>query len=88
MAFMRMTTLVLIVACSFAGIVLAQAPADPYQWLEDVTGDRALQWVKQENARSKKELESSPDFEPIRVDLATESLLIEGVVVGVLRREA
>jgi hypothetical protein len=28
------------------------------------------------------------DFEPIRVDLKHEALLIEGVVVGVLRRGA
>jgi len=31
-------------------------------------------------------LPENRDFEPIRVDLAQESLLIEGVVVGVLRR--
>jgi len=31
-------------------------------------------------------LPENPDFEPIRVDLPNESLLIEGVVVGVLRR--
>jgi repressor LexA len=31
-------------------------------------------------------LPENPDFEPIRVDLTQESMLIEGVVVGVLRR--
>jgi repressor LexA len=35
-------------------------------------------WLMPENA----------EFEPIRVDLEHESLLIEGVVVGVLRRGA
>ena len=30
----------------------------------------------------------NPEFEPIRVDLQHEPLLIEGVVVGVLRRGA
>src|SRR2546430_1085525 len=39
---------------------------DPYLWLEDVTGERALGWVKEQNAVSTKELQSSPDFEPIR----------------------
>jgi repressor LexA len=28
------------------------------------------------------------DFEPLRVDLREESLIIEGVVVGVLRQDA
>jgi repressor LexA len=31
-------------------------------------------------------LPENPDFEPIRVDLKQESMLIEGIVVGVLRR--
>jgi hypothetical protein len=31
-------------------------------------------------------LPENPDFEPIRVDLRQESMLIEGIVVGVLRR--
>ena len=31
-------------------------------------------------------LPENSDFEPIRVDLKEESLLIEGIVVGVLRR--
>ena len=33
-------------------------------------------------------LPENPDFEPIRVDLQSQPLLIEGVVVGVLRRNA
>jgi prolyl oligopeptidase len=39
---------------------------DPYLWLEDVTGERALTWVRAQNALSTKEIEASPDFEPIR----------------------
>jgi repressor LexA len=31
-------------------------------------------------------LPENPEFEPMRVDLKEESMLIEGVVVGVLRR--
>lgn len=41
-------------------------PDDPYLWLEDVTGDKALSWVKKQNALSTRELEASPDFEKIR----------------------
>jgi prolyl oligopeptidase len=43
------------------------APADdPYLWLEDVTGDKALDWVKKQNAVSQKELEAEPGFGPLR----------------------
>ena len=42
------------------------AAEDPNLWLEDVTGERALTWVREQNAVSTKELESAPAFEPIR----------------------
>ena len=48
-----------------APAALAQ-PDDPYLWLEDVTGERALTWARAQNALSTKELEASPDFEPMR----------------------
>ncbi len=40
--------------------------ADPYLWLEDVTAAKSLDWVRQQNAFSTKELEASPDFAPLR----------------------
>jgi prolyl oligopeptidase len=39
---------------------------DPYLWLEDVGGDKALDWVRQQNAVSTNELQARPEFEPIR----------------------
>src|SRR6185369_11813718 len=39
---------------------------DPYLWLEDVSGEKALNWVRQQNAMSQKELEALPDFEATR----------------------
>ena len=36
---------------------------DPYLWLEDVQGEKALAWVRERNAESEKQLESSPAFE-------------------------
>lgn len=39
---------------------------DPYFWLEDVEGKKALDWVRRENAVSTKILEASPDFTPIK----------------------
>lgn len=38
-------------------------PTDPYLWLEDVHGARALAWVEQENARSLAVLKADPRYE-------------------------
>lgn len=43
--------------------------SDPYAWLEDVEGKKALDWVRGENAISTKILEASPDFAPIKTKL-------------------
>ena len=37
-------------------------PADPYRWLEDVTGERPLGWVRERNAESAKVLAIEPGF--------------------------
>ncbi len=37
-------------------------PADPHLWLEDVGGDKALDWVRARNAESTKLLASGDDF--------------------------
>ncbi len=42
------------------------AVEDPYLWLEDVTGERSLAWVREQNAISTRELEGFAGFEPIR----------------------
>src|SRR5262245_34210995 len=39
---------------------------DPNLWLEDVTGEKALSWVREQNAVSSKELEALPNFESTR----------------------
>ena len=43
-------------------------PADPYVWLEDVSGDRAMGWVKAENAKTLNVLEKDPRFEGLYRD--------------------
>jgi prolyl oligopeptidase len=42
---------------------------DPYQWLEDVTGERALSWVRERNAESVAELTGAPRFEALRTEI-------------------
>ena len=50
---------------------IAQTPAeqpDKYQWLEDVNGERSMAWVKAENERTAKVLESDPHFAGLEAD--------------------
>ncbi|MBZ5589548.1 MAG: prolyl oligopeptidase family serine peptidase [Acidobacteriia bacterium] len=42
----------------------AAADEDPFVWLEDVQGEKALAWVKQHNALTTKVLEAVPEFAP------------------------
>jgi prolyl oligopeptidase len=55
-----------------APFTMAQTPApqptpdDPYLWLEEVTGERALAWVRGRNAVSRPALEAHPDFQANR----------------------
>jgi prolyl oligopeptidase len=55
-----MMTVIPLLACGIA--TGADDAKDPYQWLEDVTGDKALNWVKERNAVSKGELAGTPEF--------------------------
>jgi prolyl oligopeptidase len=42
---------------------------DEFLWLEDVLGDRALDWVRERNAQSQALLQARPEYEPIRSSL-------------------
>jgi len=44
---------------------IATESADPYLWLEDVLGEKALDWVRAENARTLSVLQSDPRFEAV-----------------------
>ena len=41
---------------------LAATPDDPYRWLEEVQGEKALNWARARNAESAAALESAPGF--------------------------
>ncbi|WP_024870251.1 prolyl oligopeptidase family serine peptidase [Pseudoxanthomonas suwonensis] len=57
-------------ACLAAGLIAAGAAHaqeakmadDPYQWLEEVTGEKPLAWVRARNAESDAALASTPEF--------------------------
>ena len=40
--------------------------SDPFLWLEEITSERSLEWVKTENERSQKVLEASPVYEEMQ----------------------
>lgn len=42
---------------------------DPYRWLEDVTGARALSWVRERNAETMAELAGGARFEALRAEI-------------------
>ena len=56
-----MNTLIIAAMLATAAPLAAQA-TDPHQWLEDVTGDRQLAWVRAQNAKYLPELEATPGF--------------------------
>jgi prolyl oligopeptidase len=45
-----------------ASVLKAEDSKDPFLWLEDVTGDKALSWVKERNALSTGELTKGAEF--------------------------
>jgi len=57
-----------------AMLLSAAAPAqddDPYLWLEETQGQRALDWVAAQNARSRTALEAGKAFDRHRQEAAT-----------------
>ncbi len=53
---------------TFALPSVAKVTGDPYSWLEEIEGERALDWARAENARSLPILESDPHFAAMRAE--------------------
>ena len=57
------------IAALLLSALLGVAPAgDPYLWLEDVHGTRAMAWVKAENAKTLAVLKNDPNFAGLYAD--------------------
>ena len=63
-------------ACLIAGLALAGAASaqdapdgDPYAWLEDVQGEKALDWVKARNAQAEAEIAGTPEFKSLEAGI-------------------
>ena len=61
--------LFLVVAATvFCSVAFAAERGDPYAWMEDIQGERAIAWAKAENERSLKVLEADPQFAGLHAD--------------------
>ncbi len=70
----RLTRSLALALCAAATLnlptaAMSQTPADPYQWLEDVTGERSLAWVRARNAESEGTLQAAPGFAQLKASL-------------------
>ncbi|MET0583122.1 MAG: prolyl oligopeptidase family serine peptidase [Pseudoxanthomonas sp.] len=58
-----------------AGSTFAQEPAavtdDKYAWLEDVQGQKPLEWVRAQNAKSEAEIAATPEFKQLEGKILT-----------------
>src|SRR5262245_893043 len=61
----RWQSLAVLVVSGLAILGAAPSDNDPFQWLEDVQGEKALTWAREQNAKSTKVLEARPEYEPI-----------------------
>ena len=54
---------------SIMTLAAAATAPDPYLWLEEVEGERALTWVRERNRLARAELEAEPGFDALRAGL-------------------
>jgi prolyl oligopeptidase len=58
-----------VMTASIATAAQTPPPDDPYLWLEEVQGEKALAWVRERNRESRAVLEKFPRFEAMRTRL-------------------
>jgi prolyl oligopeptidase len=61
--------LIAFVALALCGAVTAEEPEDPYLWLEEIEGEKALDWVKERSAKDTATLEAVPVYSEIHEKL-------------------
>src|SRR3954451_6588223 len=55
--------LLMTIGSSAIGAQQAASPDDPYIWLEDVSGQRSMDWVNSHNAKTQAVLEADPRYQ-------------------------
>ncbi|MGQ9617360.1 MAG: prolyl oligopeptidase family serine peptidase [Candidatus Aminicenantia bacterium] len=58
-------TFLLLISLFLINFILSQEVEDPYLWLEDILGQKALEWVKAQNQESISKLEAVPIFKGV-----------------------
>ena len=61
---MRPSRLALIAFILLIATTVFAGDEDPYLWLEEVEGEKALEWVKERSAKDTAEIEAVPEFAP------------------------
>lgn len=62
-----------------------EGPGEHHLWLEEIEGEKALAWVRAQNARSLHELQSLPDFDSNFADAKYASTTKERLAYGTIR---
>lgn len=67
----QLSSACLLASLAIAGTAAAQgAPNDdPYAWLEDVHGEKSLEWVKARNAKAEAEIAGTPAFKTLEAQI-------------------
>ena len=68
----RLAQACLVAALAAAGAAHAQESAmadDPYQWLEEVAGEKPLEWVRGQNAQTDAALASTVEFKRLEAGI-------------------
>ncbi len=84
---MKQIVLTITAAIAHAGpLALADESTDPYLWLEEVEGERALDWVREQNAATFAELKQSAIFEALYTEayeiMTSDARIPEGKIVN------
>ncbi len=66
---MRPGRMLLLIAVLLSAASALAADQDPYLWLEDIDGAKALEWVKATSATTTAELEAVPEYDAIHEQL-------------------
>lgn len=63
---LRMAALAALIAVGASSCSSRGEAEDPYLWMEEIQGERALAWAREENERSLPVLEADPRFQPMK----------------------
>lgn len=83
----RNVLLGIIVSTSTLGAGAALKTDKDFEWLEELRSDKSLNWVKTQNDRSLKKLESLPTYAPMRQDALSILEAKDKIPFGTIRKE-